>query len=235
VSDPLQLDRAEYTQPQTTSCAGCQREIRDTYYEVNRKVLCTTCHAAVAASLTGGSRSLRFFTALGYGLGAAAAGSILYYGVRAITGYELGLISILVGYAVGTAVKKGSGGRGGWFYQALAIFLTYTSIVMNYLPDVVKVVQEQSTGHLGVIGWVLITPLMILFAYGAPILSGFQNVLGLLIIGFGVYEAWKINKRVVIQINGPYRLAPPAPVSPDSPAAPDAPGTPVPPVAADGG
>ncbi len=51
-----------------------------------------------------------------------------------LTGYEFGLIAILVGYAVGIAVRRGSSGRGGWPYQLLAVGLTYASIVGSYLP-----------------------------------------------------------------------------------------------------
>jgi hypothetical protein len=35
---------------------------------------------------------------------------------------------------------------------------------------------------------------------------GFQNIIGILIIGFGVYEAWKLNRRVPLEIAGPFRL-----------------------------
>ena len=234
MSDDLQLDRAEYSQPQATSCAVCQREIRDTYYEVNRKVLCASCHAQVAAALTGGLRSTRFFAALGYGLAAGAAGSLVYYGVRKLFGIELSLISILIGYGVGVGVKKGSGGRGGWFYQALAMFLTYTSIVMSYLPELANAVSQQANGDIHVIGWVLVTPILIGLAYVAPFLGGTSNILGLIIIAIGLWEAWKHNKRTTLIINGPYRLAASAP-SVAAEADPVVPPPASPPVAADGG
>jgi len=60
------------------------------------------------------------------------AGAILYFAVAKITGYEIGLISIVVGLLVGKAVKMGAGGRGGWRYQALAIALCYLSISGSY-------------------------------------------------------------------------------------------------------
>ena len=44
------------------------------------------------------------------------------------------------------------------------------------------------------------------FAYVAPFLGGFENIIGLLIIGFGVWEAWKINRRIVPAIAGPFRV-----------------------------
>lgn len=68
------------------------------------------------------------FQALSVGLVAALIGAALYFGVAAITGYEIGLVAIVLGLIVGGAVRLGSGGRGGWFYQLMAIGLTYLSI-----------------------------------------------------------------------------------------------------------
>jgi hypothetical protein len=73
-----------------------------------------------------------FAKALGLGLVAAAVGALVYYGVAKLTGYEIGLVSIVVGLLVGGAVKLGSGGRGGWRYQALAVALCYLSIATSY-------------------------------------------------------------------------------------------------------
>ena len=43
--------------------------------------------------------------------GAAILGAILYFAVTAITGYEIGLVAIAVGWLVGRAIQKGTGGR----------------------------------------------------------------------------------------------------------------------------
>jgi hypothetical protein len=56
-----------------------------------------------------------------------------------------------------------------------------------------------------------------IFAIFLPILAGFSNIIGLLIIGFALWEAWKINKRVNIQFTGPFAVgAMPAPPLPGS-------------------
>jgi hypothetical protein len=44
------------------------------------------------------------------------------------------------------------------------------------------------------------------FAFLSPIFSGFENLIGLVIIGIGLYEAWKLNKREVFEITGPFAL-----------------------------
>jgi hypothetical protein len=50
---------------------------------------------------------------------------------------------------------------------------------------------------------------LLLLAYALPFLAGFQNILGLVILAIGLYEAWKMNKGRRIEINGPYRAGPP--------------------------
>ena len=41
----------------------------------------------------------------------------------------------------------------------------------------------------------------------SPFLEGASNALGLLIIGFGLLQAWQINKRTVIEFAGPFSVA----------------------------
>ncbi len=216
----MQFEQAEYARPEATACTGCQAAIAETYFEVNGKVVCPTCQARVQVALAGGSGAVRYFTALGYGLVAAAAGAGIYFAVRAITGYELGLVAIVVGLMVGNAVKKGSEARGGWVYQSLAMFLTYTAIVMTYVPELLKVLDARGHSPSG-LAMVLFVPILIGVAYAVPFLAGIKNIVGLLIIGFALYEAWKLNKRVPLRITGPYKLAArtiaPAPVAPVAP------------------
>jgi hypothetical protein len=50
--------------------------------------------------------------------------------------------------------------------------------------------------------------LILAFAFATPFLLGAQNLIGLLIIAFGLYEAWKINKRPHLDIQGPFSVAP---------------------------
>ena len=46
-------------------------------------------------------------------------------------------------------------------------------------------------------------------AFAAPFLGGTSNIMGILIIGIGLYEAWKINRRV--PLSGPFRFGPATP------------------------
>jgi hypothetical protein len=244
----IQFEKAEYAGTSTPStCTRCHQPLGVQYYELNGSAICSRCHAGIQRDVQGGFRLGRFLRATGLGLVAAGLGSALYYGVRALTGYEFGLVAILVGLAVGIAVKVGSRGRGGWAYQGLAMFLTYASIVSTYVPDIwqalrqqaqAKTDQTQTTGApttpaatpgvtpvsapappvatdktaepvgvgRGLLALVVVGVLLMAIAFVAPFLAGIRNIMGLIIIGIGLYEAWKINKRTALVVTGPYRL-----------------------------
>jgi hypothetical protein len=48
---------------------------------------------------------------------------------------------------------------------------------------------------------------LVLIAAVLPIAGGLSNIISLLIIGVALFEAWRLNRRVQLQITGPYRLA----------------------------
>jgi len=230
----VQFDRAEYADKAAapTTCAKCSQPLWDTYYDVNGSVCCERCRRDLELAGRQGSGPGRFLWAATFGALAGAVGAGIWYGVRALTGYEVGLIAILVGFMVGGAVRKGSAGRGGWLYQALAVFLTYASIVSTYVPMIAKDLtaaakKSEAQAVTPATAAPAVTPpatatkiqpgraLLAVAVFGlvvfpiacvAPFLGGFQNVIGLFIIGIGLYEAWKINKRVPLVVTGPFRV-----------------------------
>lgn len=139
----LQLERAEFDKPETrSSCAMCSRPLERRYFQVNGQSVCTLCCGRVKASLDSGTPLKRGLLALAAGGGAALVGSVLYYAIVALTGYEFALIAIAVGLLVGKAVSWGSAARGGWLYQTMAIALTYLSIVTAYVPLIVAEIRK---------------------------------------------------------------------------------------------
>jgi hypothetical protein len=258
---PLQFDTAEPiggggATATSLACTACSVDISTSYYEVNGAIVCISCRAKLRAQLTGGSGSARFAKAVGFGLLAAAAGSAVYYAILALTGYEIGLVAIAVGFLVGRGVNRGSQGRGGRSYQVLAVGLTYFAIVTTYIPFIVKAIRENppavaadstarstttpdsasptrvtaaaanaapeqqgapsaaptaKSTELKVknvtIGQALLgLAALLALAAAAPILAGFQNIIGMLIIGFALFEAWRQNQRLQLAITGPYRV-----------------------------
>jgi len=45
-------------------------------------------------------------------------------------------------------------------------------------------------------------------AYAAPIAIGISSPIHLLIAGFAIYEAWKLNRGMALRVTGPYQVAP---------------------------
>jgi hypothetical protein len=264
-SEGLQFDKAEPPPGQPASpiaaCAACARPLSSIYYQVNGSAACERCKTQLQYDQMSASGFGNVVRACALGFVAALAGGALWYAVRSTTGYEVGLIAILVGVMVGAAVRAGCRRRGGIGYQLLAVALTYFGICVQYVPDIIKAIREQqpakqaevasttspaaalpvaavpvaavpvaavpvaagapaeapatptdaaphATHSLGVQLLVAIG-FLLAFAMAAPFLGGFENIIGILIIGFALWEAWKINRRVPLQIEGPFRLASP--------------------------
>jgi hypothetical protein len=225
----VQFDKAEFeeTAAAQTTCAECNGALAGYYYDVNGRTVCERCRYTIESRFNSGSGAGRFARAFGLGLVAAALGSALYYGVGALTGYEFGLIAIVVGLMVGAAVRRGSNGRGGWAYQGLAIALTYLAIVSTYVPPILEGISEMEPAQAAVEQVSLEQPppaeveeaisgpaavaiavaIIFVIACAAPFLAGVQNIIGIVIIGIGLYEAWKMNRRATLTISGPHALA----------------------------
>ena len=257
-AEPLQFDTAEPVggagaTATSLACTACSTDIRTSYYEVNGAIVCASCRAKLSEQLTGGSSSARFGKAVAFGLIAAMVGSALYYAVLALTGYEIGLVAIVVGFLVGRAVNRGSQGRGGRAYQLLAVGLTYFAIVTTYIPMIIKSARDHapveasadSTAQKRIAGNTSTSPdstapqaelqgssaaapsaatveptvekltvgkvvlgvvVLLAFAAAVPVLAGLENIIGMLIIGFALFEAWRQNQRVQLALTGPYRV-----------------------------
>jgi hypothetical protein len=239
MSEPIQLDRAEFVQPAPAGprCDVCGNALQGNYFDINGKMACERCRYQVEEVFQKRGGAGGFLKAALAGFGAAVAGSVLYYAVREITGLEIGLISILVGWGVGRSVHWGSRGKGGGLYQALAVFLTYMAIVSTYLPAIFSAIGERKAQKKAAVtapaqpgeastqaaagqapakakaeepislGEAVIgIGAIFCLAAAAPFLMGFKNLIGLLIIAFGLWEAWKINRRRELAISGPFQV-----------------------------
>jgi hypothetical protein len=135
---PLQFETAETGDAGATCCAACQGPLEATYYEIDGAPSCRPCHDRRVSAAAVGSAAGRLFRALALGTIAGVIGAGLWYGIRAATGYEVGLVSVAIGLLVGGAVRVGSRGRGGRLYQSLAVLLTYTAICSTYIPELIS-------------------------------------------------------------------------------------------------
>jgi hypothetical protein len=240
-SKPLDFTRADFTSQASGDpsqapgdapvCRACSTSIVGSYYTLGDQMLCEPCHFAVRDAGAPGSALSRAFGALGLGLVAAIVAGALWLVVTELTGYEIGLIAIVVGFLVGAAVRIGGRAVGGIGYQLLAVLLTYSAIVMTYVPAIVSElranealiaqlesettdptrIELSAEGDVtpAVDEWAITITLYLIsvpFAYAAPFLIGFENAIGLLIIGFALFQAGKMNKTALLEMQGPFRL-----------------------------
>jgi hypothetical protein len=240
--------------------------------------MCPTCCESVRQSLAG-KQVRRFLLATVFGSGAGLVAATIWFLVRRLANLQAGLIAVLVGFMVGAAVRKGSGGWGGLRYQVLAVLLTYGSIAANYIPDIIEAILQahvvqppaavakadrapaalpaaadepvkdampvtdesppegavgekpqaddrgpqpealpdaaaapeapaklsgaEKLAALAMLAFLVCKLALIIPFAGLP-----ENLIGLLIVGFALWEAWKINARRLPPIMGPYQINP---------------------------
>jgi predicted membrane-bound spermidine synthase len=192
---PLDFDRADLSHaPQAVICTACAQPIGATYFGVNGNYVCVACRdRLVPRAMQAGS----FPMALGLGLVAAALCAAAYYAITAATGWELGIVAIVVGVVIGKVVRKGAGLRKGKRYRALAMLLAYVAITATYVPQIMKV-DDFAGSIVGAGLLALILPVLMLMKL--------DNVLGLIILAIGVYEAWKLSAAPELSVQGPFTL-----------------------------
>ena len=249
-SQDLQFDRVESTQASdtraaspTVTCVVCRTPVGDEYYAVNGKPVCANCRERVVAAAAPPRSIAPLLTAGVFGVGAAIAGAAIYYAVIAIANLEIGIVAILIGYMVGWAVRKGSGGRGGRRFQILAVALTYWAVGLAYAPLAYKQLKRGDTpasadspvasvttpaDSLGVrasgeqpvgarTGLVALGAVFLL-VFALPVMTVFGSLpfglISALIIFIGMRQAWTMTAPHVLQVSGPYRVgAGPAPAT----------------------
>jgi hypothetical protein len=178
----------------TAPCAECRSAIVDTYYEAGEGVVCAPCQTRIASNLEPDVTRARFSRAARFGGAAAAAGAAAYFGLLAAAGREVSVALIVIGFAVGRAVRSGARGRGGRPYQWLALGLTYLAMATTYVPFVLKGADPSDLGGL------------LVLAIAAPILEGLDHGLTLIMIAIALGQAWRTNRRVDPKLAGPFRV-----------------------------
>ncbi|MEO8097197.1 MAG: hypothetical protein ABI811_05805 [Acidobacteriota bacterium] len=224
--DSLQFQKAEYASG-GPPCAACKTPIQQEYFQLAGSNICPACAAKARANQARPSHAT-VMRGLLYGAGAAVICSVVYASIILITGMGLGLIAVAVGYLVGRAVRTGSRGLGGRRWVA-AVALTYLAITFGYVPVIVQQMGKDdrakqaaqkdkapqaarpasSVGMIAV-GLVVLTGI----AMVAPILnlmSGVGGILGVVIIGVGLLQAWKLTARDERLLVGPYQREEAAP------------------------
>jgi hypothetical protein len=121
----------------------------------------------------------------------------------------------------------------------LAVALTYFASTMGYAPAVYNGLRNVAEKHAkadaqtetppadapagggtpsaseekkapSAFGAVIAIGFMLAIMLAAPLLEVTESPLGLLIVGFGLWEAWRLSRGLPLTLDGPYRVAPEA-------------------------
>ena len=114
-------------------CKSCNQPIASQYYRINGSLACERCTEQLKTQQPKDSHKA-FVNGVLLGIGGAILGLILYSGFTIISGIYIGYISLAVGWMVGKAIRKGSGGIGGRRYQIVALALTYAAVSLSAVP-----------------------------------------------------------------------------------------------------
>jgi Zn-dependent protease len=189
----LRFDRALFAgDARGTPCSNCKGRLGDAYWKWQQYVVCERCGAGIARQLAVTHSAARFGEAALVGSGAALACGLAYAAFVAMTKTQLALATIGIAYVVAGAVRKVSGGVGDRRFRLLAVLLTYVASTMGYAPMI---------GHAPGAGF-LVVMLM------APFLDLGRSPFGLVIVGFGLWEAWRRTGGPSPVVDGPYRIGP---------------------------
>src|SRR5262249_2302827 len=123
--------------------------------------------------------------------------------ITALSGLELALIAIVVGYAIGRAVRIGSRGLGGRRSQLVAATLTYLSITGSYMLLALRQPGAEAFRNVGgsvvMMGVALASPLL-------GLAGGISGILGVVILFVGLLQAWRQTAADSRPLTGPFEL-----------------------------
>jgi hypothetical protein len=115
-------------------------------------------------------------------------------------------VSLAVGWLIGKAMKRGSGGIGGKRYQIAAAVLTYVAVSMAEVPIQLHTRGEDFAQLMNPGRFVefLVNGLTSPFS---ELRSPFNGIIGLIILAVGINIAWKLTAGPKLEISGPFRAS----------------------------
>jgi hypothetical protein len=168
-----------------TPCGRCAASIRGQYFVANGHAVCANCRAILDGS---GARAVRL------GVGAAVLTAAAYYAVYALWHMNFVLIAVIAGVLIGLAVRRGAQGNRAQRFRFIALGLTYLCVVSTYLPALLEMPGVRNAGVAMVRA--LYLPLLMLISM--------KNPVTLILLGFGLHEAWKLSAPPVVNVDGPF-------------------------------
>jgi hypothetical protein len=210
----LQFDHATYDQPKTgVTCGMCKKPVGREYWQWMGRVVCASCREQVRGLEAAANTRATFATAVGAGVATSLACGVAY-GVFSYRwpNVEWAIVTIGIGYAIAAVIRKATKNVGGRRYQVLAAVLTYAAATPQYAHNLVpRAAVALWLAHPGaMLPWLLISP--VIFTYHGLVNAQMNALFGPVIIGIGVWEAWRRSRGLPMVVTGPFRVAPAAQV-----------------------
>jgi len=205
-----QFGTAEYMgSPGGDHCQFCHQPIAGNYYRANGAMACAACAEKMRGELAKDTHAA-FVQAISFGAGAAILGLILYAAFVIITHISIGYASLAVGWMVGTAMVKGSGGVTGRRYQILAAAFTYAAVALARVPIWMYYAPELQSNPVPAI--IRLTPVALVFPFTRFADNPLGGIIGLVILFVGLSIAWRLTAAKPMEIFGPFENAPQTPL-----------------------
>lgn len=207
MSEPadLQFDHATYDAPKAgVVCGMCGKPVEGEYWQWLGRVACASCRDQVGRLEERAASPEVFAKAAALAMGTAVVCGLGYAVFVWVAKVQFALVTIGIAYAVAAVIRKSTGNVSGRSYQVMAVLLTYAASTMGYAPYFLRGELPSAAQTIALLPYVLVAPFMA--AREAPI--------GLLIVGFGLWEAWRRTKPLPLVVTGPFRVRPRPEVSP---------------------
>ncbi|SDG01961.1 hypothetical protein [Terriglobus roseus] len=218
-------------QKQQEQCSYCGRGLETEYFKLQNRMSCGVCVENVQQAFSADTHKA-FTQALLWGIPAAILGMIAYAAFEIITGIEIGFAAIGVGWLIGRAMLRGSGGVRGRRYQWAAVLLTYAAVSTAFIPLVMHQVAKDSRAKTNVTqsanqtkkespsakaadksedhGYIYAAAFLLGLGLISPFLELFTSfgsgALGLLILFWGMQYAWKALAKPKVDLDGPFSV-----------------------------
>jgi hypothetical protein len=215
-----QFATAEYAgKPGETVCKSCGQSVSSAWYKVNGVLACASCTQTITDRISRDTHSA-FGRAVLFGIGGAILGLVIYVAFALLTGLIAGIISLAVGFLVGKAMVKGSGGIGGRRYQIAAVILTYMAVSLSAVPIALSLHMKQKSAQQQAqvanpaapeapkptMGFGRALGTLTLIGLASPFLAlsnPGQGAIGLVILFVGLRIAWRLTAGRPVNIVGP--------------------------------
>lgn len=175
------------------SCAKCQSAIpQGEEIATEQAAFCKPCFQEITeeiqAQLAEQGKNINFGGAVAGGLLGGILGALVWWGIVVVAKYQLGLIAILVGWAVGKGVHILSGYKRAVSLQILAVAITAVSYVMASYFVVRTFFQSYAAENNLSGGLPLLPDPGLLF----EVVTSGMELWDILFLGIALWQAWKI-------------------------------------------